>query len=696
MRMAKLTSWSFSYYCRAELCDEGYTLPVALLGSAWEEGDRGLRVEDAGGILADLSLSATRTKALDIVVAVPKAVSVAYALADPPDREGITRAHELAVARVVHLMEQLDVSRRSRGGEAVGSTGLYALGVSHRLSRSQDPHLHTHVVVANRVQYHDRLGALDYGTLRRHLGGYELAYRNELRARLLDGTGRELIGTGLETWRIKGVNSQTTEVFSKRRAQVLEGARPYGESTRARQIATLQSRDPKRRAAQVDLDAKWAREARSVHDLTQELPTEKTVVGVSVSDPLLKEMCSRFMSEHLSIDEALASVIETAWRAKPELVPALDGSLLRGYSGLSLGDRLDVAGLCLPKEVRLAPISPQRSVGAVLAALESQDLGGSARLQARSAREQDLLRRSAQLSDKGRGPLAVVAAEALSPSELSRLVESPYSEAVLFVSDGSAARLRPREVVVVGNEGGRTLVVAESAKAVWDSYVARVAEGIANESTECYLSPSPRVLRSELAEGPLAGKVVGTTETGLWFLGERVRDESGTGWVVGAEHGEVRVRDDAGNLRSAIGRNLSSVSLARDLRDERGAVVVYGKPDGVSPERMQAAYLAVPGVDALASQLRSMTKSAESLSVSGRTVEGFSRARLAALSETRGRIVGDAAKTWELARQASHSLAKVYDQAHELGFDPRRGRSRMLDERAPMIRARDLTRTRDR
>lgn len=697
MRMATLTSSTYDYYCQAELCDEGYALPVSFLGGAWSaKGGGSAKARDVSEILSEITLPRTRTKALDLVIAAPKAVSVAYGLGDPGEREGISRAHDLAVSRVVRLIEQLDVSHRAREGAIVGSTGLHALGVSHRLSRAQDPHLHTHVVMANCVDYHDRRGALDYGTLKRHLGAYELAYRNELREHLVTETGRELVGWGHEAWRLIGVDSQMTEVFSKRRGEVLRALGSHGTSPRAREIAALSSRAPKRQVAQRGLDARWGQEARAVALGAREVADRAPYLEVSVSDPLLREMCLRFTQEHMSIDRALACVIERAWRGQPDEVPSLDGSVLRAYSDLGLDRRLALAGIELPKKVRCAPISSQRSVGAVLEALESEQLGTSVRLCARSERERALLGGAAQLVDRsrGRGPLVVVAPEALAPSELSRL--EPGGETVLLCAESAVPRTHPREVVVVRHDDGRSLIVAESAKAVWDAYVERAANGITSKANECYLSSSPRALRNELAKSLLADRVVGDAKTGKWFLGERVRDEVGTGWVVGVSDGALRVRDTQGRCRSVSSHRLRSVSIVRDAADSEGDQIVYGMSGDYLSDTVAAAYMAVPGVASLSAQLRSLRVPGEPLAVSSLTVAGFSRARLTALEAESGRRVGEAARVWRLAREATDTLARVYDHAHTLGFDARGGRSRILDERAPLVRTLDRERARER
>ena len=83
-----------------------------------------------------------------------KSVSVLWALADPEVRERITAAHHAAIRDVVALRER-DVARTRVGTDGVAQLpvrGVVAATFDHYDSREHDPQLHTHVVIANRVQ----------------------------------------------------------------------------------------------------------------------------------------------------------------------------------------------------------------------------------------------------------------------------------------------------------------------------------------------------------------------------------------------------------------------------------------------------------------------------------------------------------------------------------------------------------------
>jgi conjugative relaxase-like TrwC/TraI family protein len=78
------------------------------------------------------------------------------------------------------------------GAEHVGGSGLLAVGFDHRTSREGDPLLHTHLVVANRVQGPDgRWTALDGCDVYRHRRAADAIYRAALQRELTRSLGVE-------------------------------------------------------------------------------------------------------------------------------------------------------------------------------------------------------------------------------------------------------------------------------------------------------------------------------------------------------------------------------------------------------------------------------------------------------------------------------------------------------------------------
>ncbi|ALO68181.1 hypothetical protein AS189_18855 [Arthrobacter alpinus] len=90
----------------------------------------------------------------DLTFSVPKSISVLWALAPRDVQQQILAAHHHAVNQVLEWLEESAIhTRTGRGGVAhVATKGAVAAAFDHWESRARDPQLHTHVVIANRVQ----------------------------------------------------------------------------------------------------------------------------------------------------------------------------------------------------------------------------------------------------------------------------------------------------------------------------------------------------------------------------------------------------------------------------------------------------------------------------------------------------------------------------------------------------------------
>ncbi|WP_187368405.1 MobF family relaxase [Ruania zhangjianzhongii] len=90
----------------------------------------------------------------DLTFTVPKSVSAMWAVADAGVQAQIVAAHHEAISETLALMEREVIKTRigAAGVAQIDTRGLIAAAFDHFDSREGDPHLHTHVVVANRVQ----------------------------------------------------------------------------------------------------------------------------------------------------------------------------------------------------------------------------------------------------------------------------------------------------------------------------------------------------------------------------------------------------------------------------------------------------------------------------------------------------------------------------------------------------------------
>lgn len=90
----------------------------------------------------------------DLTFTIPKSASVLWALADPKTQEAVAEAHRAAIDDVLEVFEDRALFTRtgSAGGAQVPTRGMVAAAFDHWDTRTGDPNLHTHVVIANKVQ----------------------------------------------------------------------------------------------------------------------------------------------------------------------------------------------------------------------------------------------------------------------------------------------------------------------------------------------------------------------------------------------------------------------------------------------------------------------------------------------------------------------------------------------------------------
>jgi conjugative relaxase-like TrwC/TraI family protein len=190
-----------------------------------------------------------RVDALDLTFSAPKSVSLLAEIGDDTHHQKVLAAHHHAVNQALGLLEvEAARGRRGHGGtRTVTVDGVVAAGFDHHTSRSGDPQLHTHVLVANRALGSDgQWGALDsrrmFGWAKTAGYAYQAALRHELAATL--GLTWTPVTNG--TAEIAGIPQRVLEAFSTRRAQIVAALDTYGGSSpRAAQTAALATRPAK-------------------------------------------------------------------------------------------------------------------------------------------------------------------------------------------------------------------------------------------------------------------------------------------------------------------------------------------------------------------------------------------------------------------------------------------------------------------
>jgi conjugative relaxase-like TrwC/TraI family protein len=194
------------------------------------------------GVWRDVPKTLAPVAGFDLVFSCPKSVSLLHALSDDED---------VRRAALGYLEREACVVRRGRGGAVrEHGGGFVAAAFRHRTSRAQDPHLHTHVALANLAKGADRRRrALDgeaiIRTYRLAAGYlYEAHLRSEL-ARALGVRWREPVKGMAES---EGVPEEAIRAFSTRRRSLVDHMEAIGTSGfHAARVVALATRERKER-----------------------------------------------------------------------------------------------------------------------------------------------------------------------------------------------------------------------------------------------------------------------------------------------------------------------------------------------------------------------------------------------------------------------------------------------------------------
>jgi conjugative relaxase-like TrwC/TraI family protein len=268
----------------------------------------------------------------DLVFSTPKSVSLIHALGDESTRRAVSEAHAAAwQAALAYLEDEACVTRRGKNGfirEHGG--GLVAAAYQHRTSRAQDPHLHTHVIVANMAQSPSdaKWRALDGEAI---LKTYRLAagylYEAHLRAELARTLGVEWEKPRKGWAELKGVPRRVIDEFSTRRLAVVERMREQAlTGFYAAQVAAVGTRERKEQVDLVALRQDWRARAAE-HGLGQREMT--ALIGRAVRrEATAQELqgIARRLVGPVGLTEK-----QTAFSA-PELVMAWAESLAQGVT----------------------------------------------------------------------------------------------------------------------------------------------------------------------------------------------------------------------------------------------------------------------------------------------------------------------------------------------------------------------------
>ncbi len=210
-----------------------------------------------------------RVPGFDLTFRAPKSVSVLFALGGFETAGEVRGAHDEAVEAALGYLERTACwSRRGTNGiEQIQGQGFVAAGFRHRTSRAGDPHLHTHVLVANVTRAIDgRWLTLDARHLYLHAKTAGYLYEAHLRAELTRrlGVAWGPVQNGIAD--IDGIPKAVLRAFSTRRAEIeAEMAYRGVTSARAAEVAALDTRQAKDyRVDPVTMIEHWQQQANEL------------------------------------------------------------------------------------------------------------------------------------------------------------------------------------------------------------------------------------------------------------------------------------------------------------------------------------------------------------------------------------------------------------------------------------------------
>ena len=231
---------------------------------------RGQRPSNGEMLVHNANGRTERRAGWDATFNAPKSVSI-QALAGGDT--ALADAHQRAVSRALVELERYALSRRNGGSEWVSTSNIVAARFDHVAARPSqgtndgygpDPHLHTHVVIANMTLRPD--GAwrgLDPVEIYRSQSFATAVYRSEL-AREAQSLGYAIEVTGADgRWELQGYTRGQVMAFSRRRQDIEEALVRRGLSgAAAAQNIAHQSRLSKDHRGEDELRVEWRARAR--------------------------------------------------------------------------------------------------------------------------------------------------------------------------------------------------------------------------------------------------------------------------------------------------------------------------------------------------------------------------------------------------------------------------------------------------
>lgn len=204
----------------------------------------------------------------DLVFAAPKSVSVLFGLGEVDQAAAALEGHRDAVVEAVDYVARHAAAVRSGSGDDRRTEpvhGVIAACFEHGVSRALDPHLHTHVVVANMAQGPDgRWRALDGRGLGAHARAAGALYDAHLRHAVSERAPAAWVWRAGGRYELAGMDPVVVAIFSGRQAEIRQHLHAQtvrgAPSSRARAVAwaaTREAKAPARQRTAATLRRRW-------------------------------------------------------------------------------------------------------------------------------------------------------------------------------------------------------------------------------------------------------------------------------------------------------------------------------------------------------------------------------------------------------------------------------------------------------
>jgi conjugative relaxase-like TrwC/TraI family protein len=281
----RLTSKGADYY----LADLAYELP---LPAAWEPGpatwigQAGVSLGLRGAVDPDslravlegchptvghrLRSDRATVGGFDLTFSAPKSASVVFALGGEEVAREVLAAHRDSVRGALSYVEAHALTAQRGSGEerrVIPTTGMIGASFTHGVNRNLDPHLHTHVVMANMVHGLDgRWSAFDHRGLSAHRTAIGAVYEAHLREELSNRLGVRWVDGPQLSADVGGVSPLVVGEFSSRSADIRRHMFEQGShSAYGARIAWAVTRPEKQVGIDfAELSSDWERRARAV------------------------------------------------------------------------------------------------------------------------------------------------------------------------------------------------------------------------------------------------------------------------------------------------------------------------------------------------------------------------------------------------------------------------------------------------